>query len=205
MVLGGVIVTANLGGFERPMASRPGLVDITDREFAPRSKSMTPRLQARIVKTHMWEFAPGYDQYIWVDSSCEAQPGAEEWILCELEGYDVVVFEHPDRQTLQQEADYLKQRLGKGCPYITPRYENELIDEQMAAVGDGPLYASTVFAIRDSEPVRAAMREWWYHISRYHSIDQLSFPYILRNLKVKVLPRKEPYFEYVRNKPKESA
>ena len=66
------------------------------------------------------------------------------------------------------------------CPYITPRYENELIDEQIEAVGDGALYASTVFVYRNNEQTRAMFKEWWYHITRYHTIDQLSLDFCLK-------------------------
>ena len=65
------------------------------------------------------------------------------------------------------------------------------------------LFASTAFVYKDSPAVRAALKEWWYHTSRYHSIDQLSLPWAIRDLKVRVIPDdylKTPYLEYVRNK-----
>lgn len=194
------VVSANFGDFEKPVDD--GRVTITEKEYPARDKSMTPRLQARIVKTHMWEFVPGYNYYLWVDSSCRLRD--EGWFVDKLGDADTAVFKHPHRKTVQEEADYLKKRLEIGCPYITPRYQNEDIDGQLAMVDpEAELYASTAFICRNSPKVRAAMRDWWYHISRYHSIDQLSLPHVLRGLNVNVIPDnylKCEALEYVRGR-----
>lgn len=202
------VITAALGGFDKRQA-HPELAGcdfyhFDDVNFPPRSKSMTPRLQARIVKTHMWQFVPGYEYYLWVDSSCRLL--SKDWFLKQLGTADIAVFKHPHRNTIQAEADYLKFRLGIDCPYITPRYENEDIDGQLAVVEPAQeLYASTAFIYRDSPQIRRAMQDWWYNISRWHSIDQLSLPFVLfeNACAVNVIPdnyEKNPGIEYVRNK-----
>lgn len=209
------IITANLGNYDPsvdpveqdiPMVFRR----ITDKDFPLRSKSMTPRLQARIVKMHMWQFLPDHDYYLWVDSSCTLpRSDSLKWFLDQLGTKNIAVFKHPHRNTIQEEADYLKGRIefekaGKKPLYILPRYENELIDEQLAEVDPSQeLYAPTAFIFKDSPPVRHAMKQWWYHTSRYHSIDKLSFPHVLAQagLAVKVIPDnylKIPYLQYVR-------
>src|SRR3990167_2863670 len=202
------VITANLGNFEKEVShcqqSFPAdYIHFTDENFPPRFNAMTPRLQARIVKTFGWEMAPGYDYYLWVDNSCQLDnPDTIKWFLDQCE--DVVVFKHPHRKTVQEEADYLKHRLLINCPYITPRYENELIDEQLKAVDPSQeLYASTAFMYRNTPEAQAMLKEWWCHISQYHSIDQLSLPHVLSQskLKVSVIPDnylKIPYLKYVR-------
>ena len=164
---------------------------------------MTPRLQARIVKMFGWQMAPGYDYYLWVDNSCQlSHPDSLKWFLdfCQ----DVVVFKHPTRKTVQEEADYLKYRLSIKCSYITPRYQNELIDEELKEVDPSQtLLASTAFMYKNTPQVQTMLKEWWYHTSRYHSIDQLALPYVLREsgLAVSVIPEsylKIPYLKYVR-------
>lgn len=171
------VVSANFGQFEKPI--NDGRITITEKEFPLRNKSMTARLQARIVKTHMWQFVPGYDYYLWIDSSCRLK--SKQWFIDQLGDADIAVFKHPHRNTVQEEADYLKRRLAKDCPYITPRYENEDIDGQLQAINPGlELFASTAFILHDNMRTRAIMKEWWYHISRYHSIDQLSFTEALK-------------------------
>jgi hypothetical protein len=114
----------------------------------------------------------------------------------------MAVFKHPNRNTIQEEADYLRHRLAISCPYISPRYTNEDIDGQLAEIDPkAVLYASTSFIYKNSEKTREALKEWWYHISRYHSIDQLSFPWVTRNLKVNVINKpymKCGFLEYTR-------
>jgi hypothetical protein len=200
-------VTANLGSFDKNEYRNIDFV-FHDENFPPRSDSMTPRLQARIVKMFMWQFVPDYDYYLWVDASCQLEPGGEEWFMKQLGYNDIAVFAHPHRDTVQEEADYLKERLelegsGKKQKYILDRYENEDIDGQLEEVDPtAPLYASTAFIYRDSPRVRRAMKEWWHNTSRYHSIDQLSLPWAIRDLDVSVI--EENYLKcealtYVRN------
>jgi len=205
------VVTANLGNFEKNSnVFISGYNDydtfkITDKDFPPRFCSMTPRLQARIVKMFMWQFVPGYEYYLWVDSSCMLMgKEAVDWFMEKLGDANIAVFKHPNRNSIQEEADYLKKRLAMKCPYITPRYTNELIDEQLKCVdGDDLLFASTAFIYRNSTPVHMAMKEWWYHTSRFHSIDQLSFYHSIRyaDLSFNIIEEsylKIPYLKYVR-------
>jgi len=185
------VITANTGKFEKPVPYVEQSVPydfhmFTDENFPPRYCSMTPRLQARIPKMFGWQMAPGYDYYIWVDSSCALlHPDSVKWFIVMCAKFDFVVFKHPSRNTIREEADYLKQRLRMNCDYITTRYKNELIDEQMKVIEDDPTYvdnrliASTAFAYRNCEKIHNAMIQWWYHTSRFHSVDQLSFPYVL--------------------------
>lgn len=210
------IISANLGDFEKELddplkqVMPRGLEEMstfhfTDEDFPPRKNSMTPRLQSRIVKMFSWQFLPDYDYYLWVDSSCRlARSDSAAWFMSKLGQADVAVFKHPDRRSVQEEADYLKYRLSINCPYITSRYENELIDEQLVEVNPmQELYASTAFIYRNTPEVQEALKDWWYHTSRFHSIDQLSMPWVLRNLNVNVIREnytKVSYLEYVRNK-----
>lgn len=202
------VVTANLGNFEKQVEyakqSYPyAFFNFTDRTFAPRLNAMTPRLQARLVKMFHWQMVEGYDTYLWVDSSCSLQdPDSVAWFVAQLGEQDIAVFKHPNRNTVQEEADYLKQRLAKKCPYITPRYKGELIDEQLKEVyPEAELYATTAFIYRNTSEVRKALKEWWYHTSRYHIVDQLSFPFCIRNLNKTVIQSsylKIPYLTYIR-------
>lgn len=206
------VISASLGGFDRQREHEPQSVDCSfyhfdDENFPPRHTSMTPRLQARIPKMTSWEMVRGYDYYLWVDSSCRlSDTNSVKWFLEQLGDADIAVFKHPHRNTIQEEADYLKHRLAIKCPYITPRYENERIDAALAAVDpEDPLYASTAFIYRDSPVTRTLLTTWWTHTSLYHSIDQLSLPYAIKTsgAKVKVIPDnylKCRAIEYVRNK-----
>ena len=209
------VITANLGSFEPDVKyeaqSHPyNFYKFTDKNFPPRHKSMTPRLQARIVKMFGWQMVPQHDYYIWVDSSCILSDiESIRWFLHQCRDVDMAVFKHPERNTIQEEADFLKEKLKKGDQYIVSRYENELIDEQLAEIkknksfSDQNLFASTAFVYKNNSKVRSAMFHWWYHTSRYHSIDQLSLPYVLftQRCSVRIIPEnylKIPYLKHIR-------
>ena len=201
------IVTANLGNFDLRIdpveQSMPAdFFRFTDENFPPRYTSMTSRLQARICKTHGWQMAPGYDVYIWIDGSLSLRhPDSVKTLVEKLTG-DIVVFKHPNRNTVKEEAEYLKLRLKNGCDYITPKYDHELIDEQMEAIKDIPdkhLFASGILVYKNNEKIQNMMKEWWYHISRFHSIDQLALPYCLQkyNCDFTVVPDHYGKVEYL--------
>ena len=182
------ILTANLGNFDERVdpveQSVPAdFYRFTDENFPPRYVSMTPRLQARICKTFGWQMVPGYDMYIWIDGSISLRhPDSVRWLIEKCTG-DIAVFQHPNRKTVKEEADYLKKRIAQKCDYIIPRYDNELIDEELEAVSEFPdkyLFASGALVYKNNEKIHAMMKEWWYHISRFHSIDQLGLPYALQ-------------------------
>lgn len=211
------VITANLGNFEPDVSyidqSHPyNFYKFTDENFPPRTKSMTPRLQARIVKMFGWQMIPPHDYYIWVDSSCIlSDPNSIKWFLKQCEGVDMAVFKHPERNTIQEEADFLKERLKRPDPYIVSRYKNELVDEQLEEIkkdkgfSDHNLFASTAFVYKNNRKVRNVMFHWWYHTSRYHSIDQLSLPYVLfkQDCRVRIIPEnylKIPYLKNIRKK-----
>lgn len=207
-----LVVSANLGGFDKQQEHVKQSVGcdffvFTDENFPPRFNAMTSRLQARIPKMTSWQMKPDYDYYLWVDSSCRlSSPDSVKWFLEQLGDSDAAFFKHPHRQTIQEEADYLKYRLSINCPYITPRYENERIDDQLAVVDpEASLYASTAFIYRNTQASRDLLTLWWLHTSLYHSIDQLSLSKVIidSGADVQTIPDnylKIPYLEYTRNK-----
>lgn len=188
------IISANLGGYDPPCDWRPQACDgweidvhrFTDENFPPRLRAMTSSLQAGIIKMFGWEFLPGYDAYIWVDASREiTSPDFAGWMLGELDGAEFAVFLHPQRRTIREEHDFVKSKIAAGSRYLLKRYAGEWLDEQMAAIvdvegfKDRVLYASTSFAYRPTESVKAALKEWWFHKSRYLLHDQLALPLVL--------------------------
>jgi len=211
------IITANMGNFDKNIdpveqSVKADFFRFIDSNFPPRYQAMTSRFQARIPKMFGWQMAPGYDYYIWVDSSCAIEnPDTVDWFMKQGSVTDLAVFKHPDRNTIQEEADFVKKKVGQKDRYLLSRYDNELIDEEMAEIKadkdyvDDKLFASTAFIYHNTPKVQAMMKEWWYHTSRYHIIDQLGFPYVLNKFKCTLNIIKEhymhtPYLTYVRNK-----
>lgn len=183
------VITANLGSFDEEYVTYieqgADFYKFIDTNFPPRFKAMTPRLQARIPKMFGWQMAPGYDAYIWYDSSLAVAEGMVDWFTGQLGDADVVFLRHPDRKTVHEEAKFIKEKVLANHYYLAPRYVGELIDEEMAELDsdlgykDDLLIASTTFMYRNNDKVHALMKEWWYHTSRYHIVDQLGLPYAI--------------------------
>jgi len=190
--------TANLGGFDLilPPEAQVG-VDMrwrlfADADFPPRPHAMTRRLQAKIPKMFGWDLEPGYDVYLWHDASLRlSKPDSVAWLTAPLANHDMVVFKHPWRTSIREEADYLRTKMSNGSRYLHSRYDGEDLDGQLRAVQDegyvdDHLYAGGCFAYRPTTWVKSALKEWWIHTSRFHCIDQLALPYVLHQYAVHV-------------------
>lgn len=209
-----IILTANLGNIDKNQNPVEQNIPVdfcrfTDKDFPPRYCAITPRLQARIPKMFGWQMIPGYDYYIWIDSSLTIfNPETVQWFLRKCGGMDVAFFKHPDRDTIEEEAEFIKNKIAEGNYYLKPRYTNELIDEQLKEIQsdkdfkDNFLIASSAFIYKNNTNIHRLMKEWWYHTSRYHIVDQLGLPYAIykSNSSVNIIDEHymyNPYLKYI--------
>ncbi len=196
-----MILSTSLGGIDNVAQYEPQSVehDFYQYDEPLRAKSMTPRLQAKIPKYFGWQLKPGYDFYLWLDGNLRlSHHRALARLVQEMEGYDVVVLQHPYRNTIWWEYRYNWRGLHNNKPssYLQKRYINELLDEQMRVIKDDKDYVDDllvlggVFMYRNTPEVQKMLKEWWYHVSRYLIMDQLSWAYVLKKsgLRVNVLP-----------------
>lgn len=204
------ILTANLGNFDTPVdpvaQTHPSIFyRFTDENFPPIT-GLTPRLQYRLPKLFGWEMFPGYDYYIWLDGTFGfTRPDCVVWFLEQLGDADIALFKHPWRKTIKEEVDHIEEHLQLGKPYITARYKNGLHKEFLAKIQeddfpDKLLYTSTAFIYRNNEVVQHAMRAWWFCQSRYFTCDQVHLPYVVQDLKVKMIDENQykiPYLSLV--------
>jgi len=195
------VLSASLGGFDNPLEHVEQTIPadyftFTDENFPTRDRAITPRLQAKIPKMFGYQLKPGYDAYLWLDGNITlSDPLSLNVCLTALEDHDIVVFKHPRRPHIFKEGRYIQQALDEQSNYAVQRYENELLDEQLAVIRGDPGYVDDllliggVFMYRNTPEVQAMLKEWWYHVSRYITQDQLSFPYVLKRspLKVKII------------------
>lgn len=186
------IITANLGGFDEvlPHAEQSIPYDyflFTDENFPPRSKAMTPRLQARLPKCFGWQMVPGYDYYMWIDGNLSLRhQDSLKYFVDNMEGHDLVALRHHRRPNIRQETRYIRKGINQESLYIVERYKNELLAEQYDVIKrdkdyvDDMLLLSGAFLYRNTPQVQAAMKEWWHFITRYHIVDQIGFVYAMR-------------------------
>lgn len=199
-----LVVRANLGGFDKPVEDVKQNfhcedITYTDENFPPRKNSLTPRLQAKIPKMFAWQLKPGYDFYLWLDGNLRLKhPDSVEYLYDAMQDCDVVVLQHPDRDTIYWEYRYNYRGLHSRAPsnYPTKRYTNELLDKQYEVIKNDKDYVDDllvnggVFMYRNTPEVHKMFWEWWYHVSRYLISDQLSWAYVLKKsgLRVNILP-----------------
>lgn len=207
-----VILSANLGNFDPEIewvaqndyqGIPISICRFDDRTFPPRERAMTSRLQPGIVKMFGWDLVPGFDYYIWVDASKTiTSPDFGTFMLGQLGSADFAVFAHPDRRSIKSEYEFVRQKLAEGNQYLLSRYQGEWLSEQYRVIErdkafkDNCLYASTGFAYRPNSRVRTAMKEWWFHKTRYLLHDQLALPYVLAKSKVKVNVIRENIYKF---------
>jgi hypothetical protein len=215
-------LSANLGGYDKPKSWPEQKLDsgveldiirLTDETFPPRPLAMTSRLQCGIPKMFGWQLYPGYDAYIWIDSSCIlTNEYSVMGFVGKLFNDDIAVFKHPDRNSISEEYHFMKARMERpGETYLNSRYKGEWIDEQYKFLMDDPtfednnLFASTAFIYRPSNKIKWSFEEWWALKCRYLLHDQLAFPWVLSFTGVEMNIIKLDYRDcelttYVRNK-----
>lgn len=205
------VISASFLGFDVPHPWEEQPADIfryNENNFYLR-KAITPHMQSKIPKCFGWQMNPSYDYYIYVDASYYIYKGMTDWMLDNLGDNDIAVFPHPERTTIQQEYQFLKDR--ENSSYVRKRYTGEFLEEQYKVITDNKTYIddlllhAAIFIYKNNNNTQEMLKEWWYHISRYHLCDQLSFPYVLKNSRCKyvILPKKikeVPYFKYERHR-----
>jgi hypothetical protein len=196
------VLTANLGKFDSNTDPVKQDTDFTfhrwtDDNFPP-IIGVTPRMQYRIPKMFGWQMFPGYDYYIWLDGSMSLQhEHSVKFFVDRCLDYDIAVFKHPWRNTIQEEVNHIEDYLKKDNQYMVSRYKNGLHKEQYIDISretayiDDKLYASTAFIYKNTPIVRSALINWWTLTTRYFTCDQVALPYVLwkNRLKVNVIKK----------------
>jgi hypothetical protein len=205
------IISASFLNFDNPHEWDAQPADIfryTEKNF-PLRKAITPHMQSKIPKCFGWQMNPGYDFYIYIDASYQVLKGMTEFMLSELGDKDIAVFPHPERKTIKEECDFLKDRANSH--YVIKRYSGEFMDAECQEIFDDKGYTddlllhAAIFIYKNNNIAQNMLKEWWYHISRYHLCDQLSFPYVLKNSYCKywVIPKmisEVPFVKYERHR-----
>ena len=194
------VISVNLGGFDNPLEHAPQSIKydyflFTDENFPPR-ENMTARLQAKIPKCFAWQMVPGYEYYFWIDGNLSLKhPDSLNFFLDSIQGHDFVALRHNRRPNIRQETRYLRKGIRQQSIYIINRYLNEWHQEQYSAIRNDKSYIDDllllggVFMYRNTPIVQQTLKQWWYHITRYLIMDQLSFSYVLKKngMKINVL------------------
>lgn len=97
----------------------------------------------------------------------------------------VLLVPHPDRRTVSEEFRYVQGEIESGNEYLTVRYRNEKMPEQIEDYGrrgwdlHAKLWCGTIWLIENSDALQRAWDDWWDQNLRFGIMDQLSLPVIL--------------------------
>lgn len=147
------------------------------------------RRNAKIYKVLPHLFIPGYDYYIWIDSTHYVAVNPHQIIDEFLSDSDIGLFQHPERNCVYQEAQLIKD--------VNFDY-HELVDAQIEfyrSIGyseNNGLYELPCRIQKNTLKIQECMLSWWEMICMYSSRDQLSFPYVLQ--KHQIIPSIIPGF-----------
>jgi len=202
------VISCSLGGFDAQpkhveQSIKADYFYFNDENF-PLRPSMTPRLQAKVPKMFGWQLKPDYDYYLWLDGNMTMNnPDFLKYFLKEIGSCEMAVIKHHRRDTIKWETRYLERALNEQSKYMVARYENEQWKEQLDVIqadddfDDDWLFIGGVFMYRNTKIVQKALTEWWYHVSRYCIQDQISMPYMMKDLKVKVLDHDYTKWDFI--------
>jgi len=153
-----------------------------DEEFANRRN-------AKIYKVAPSLFLPEYDYYVWHDAINCLNVHPKEIIEEYMGESDMAIFAHPHRNCIYQEAQVLA-------------YYNldhiDLLKNQINAYSAAGypknygLYELPCFVLKNNATTRKMSLMWWEQICQFSSRDQISFPFVLGQMKeelnISILP-----------------
>jgi hypothetical protein len=151
-----------------------------------------PRLRGRYFK-HQIHRLPEMEPYqwlAWADASLQFRDPSfllrETERLAALAPHQrVALVPHPDRNTIREEYEFIRQEIEKGNEYLRLRYANEKMMEQMNSFEgrgwnlDSRLWCGTIWVIENNDLIARCWDSWWDQNLRYGMMDQLSLPVLL--------------------------
>jgi hypothetical protein len=151
-----------------------------------------PRLRARYFK-HQIHRLPEVSRHrwlVWADSSIVFKSSTFiEDAVSRLESLPetarLMVIPHPDRGTVRDEYQYIRDEIAAGSEYLSIRYANEKMSEQMRyfeAQGwnvQAPLWCGTFWIVENNGFFNHLWDDWWDQNLRFGMMDQLSLPVLL--------------------------
>ena len=213
------VVSAIFGGYDRLLPIDPSWLGdadfylLSDRFFSNNNHwkqihgnyhNADPTRRARFCKLHLPTYFSEYDWVMWVDGNILICSNPVEVLNgLDLANIDFATFDHPDRNSLINEAATCA-RMGKEDAKVLAGHLRN-IQNHDGFLGS-TLYETMVLVLRPSSPsVRAASAAWWRFMMSGSRRDQLSLPLVLQgasDIRVGALPgsiKDTPHFAKIRH------
>ena len=102
-----------------------------DNNTTSRINSLHPRTKGKIPKMLEWMETES-DYYIWIDSKFKVKSeNLVNDIINYLGDYEICLFEHPKRDSIKKEGDFVLSGIINNDEYLIDRYSGEKIKEQI--------------------------------------------------------------------------
>jgi alkaline ceramidase TOD1/glycosyltransferase MUCI70-like protein len=143
-----------------------------------------PRRNSRAPKLLAHQYVPDYDYSLWIDGSIRLLLAAPQLVQMCLGDADMVLFRHPTRDCLYDEADVCS---------ISHRDDPAVIADQAKKYRSrkfppkSGLNECGVILRRHNEAVERFNNAWWSEYCRHSCRDQLSFNYVINTLGIKLV------------------
>jgi len=137
---------------------------------------------ARFVKTHPHLFLKDYEQSLWLDGNLTINKSVRDWIYLFSDESDILVFTHPDRNNIYDEAEECI-RLRKDNETVIRQQIDFYKKEEYPA--DNGLVMTNALYRKHTQQVEKFDELWWNEIKNRSRRDQLSFNYVLWKLHMK--------------------
>jgi hypothetical protein len=207
------LITANFGGIDtiKPLPPRHGIDTLyyADAEIATATSpavtktwtaiivsdlevQLNARLRSRYFKhqIHRLPEAKSFRWLVWADSSFAFKElDFIKYLVDKLEPLApqerLILVPHPDRETVQQEIDFVLKQIELGNEYLRVRYgadhTNEAI-KYLTARGFGledKLWCGGFWIIENNSIINQAWDAWWNYTFRYGTQDQYFLPAVM--------------------------
>ena len=149
----------------------------------------TDRRHAKIYKILPHLFCPGYDYYIWIDSTHMVHMNPDDIIDTYLKDSDIALFKHPERDCAYDEGHLVQTINFDSMAFVKSQmvfYQSQSFPKNYG------LWELPCRIQRNTPEIQALMLTWWELICKYSSRDQLSLPYALsyHGIKPEIMPGK---------------
>lgn len=148
------------------------------------------RRHAKLAKMLAWMLVPGYDYYIWHDSTSEVHVDPVQLIHMYLgSGQHMAAWHHAERDCAYAEAEKVIKAQLDHVSHVQAAVQ--FLRMQSYPEHNG-LYEMSAFIYRNTLQVQQALLTWWELTCKYSSRDQILFPYVvhMHKLQIQLLPGK---------------
>jgi hypothetical protein len=122
------------------------------------------------------------DYSLWIDGNIRLRFPIDKLIEVYLDDADIAVHKHPGRDNIFQEKEACLER-NKGDPY---KLKEQVDCYKKSGFDKDSLYECPVILRRHTPEVEKFNNYWWAEICRHSRRDQISFPYVVDKLGIKV-------------------